>query len=1140
MELESWLRSLGLEEYLAAFRNNAIDESVLVRLTAEDLKELGVKTVGHRRILLDAIARLRWSTGPRAEPLTAPATANESVAGVPPIDKAERRQVTVLLADLVGSTALSARMDPEDLREIISAYHKCAAQVVRRFGGFVSQYLGDGVLAYFGHPLAHEDDAERAVRTGLELIASVSALKTRVPLQTRVGIATGLVVVGDVLDAGGLQARGIIGETPNLAARLQDAARPNMVVIAEVTRKLLGDLFELEYLGTKELKGITDPVQVWAALRATSGASRFEALHASRLNAFVGREHELEVLQRAFDNAGSELRVVDLVAEPGMGKSRLIHEFRQRLGKDRAFILSGNCSSDGQQTAFLPFIEVVRRSFRINARETEKEIAEKLDMGLTTVGLHSRRNLGLLLHLLGLQAPNGALAGLDGALIGLRTRELLQQLLEALCRLSPVILVIEDLHWIDSVSEELLYKLVSGEGKLPLLLLHTRRPEYVPPWLDRAVVTKLRLEPLPAGEIRRLVQSRLGVEVLPETLVRQVTEKAEGNPLFAEEIVSFLTERGALRSTTDMAEYDPKVMAAALPASLQSLLTARVDRLAPKDRALLQAASVIGRRFDRDLLAAVVDKTVDIDARLVAMQTLDLVRTQDRSRDYFFKHALVRDALYQSLLTEARTALHARIAEEIERRSGNRLIEVAESLAHHYSQTKRIQKAFTYRAMAGSRSLSVYSLEEAETHFAAAIALVEADEGCAGDQQVADVLVDYTLLENALGKVVKVIQIVDRFGERLKNLGDNVQIVLVLHQKVFALCFNGQFQAALAQQAIITQMAERLGDDRSLAYSLSGWILVSSAVAPSKPEDQKLLVRSALKAASGTDDAYIRSVVRWVIAIDEINRGRMIEARTIAKEMSAIGDDLNDPRPKGMGMGILGWIALTSDDYGKARNYAEECLQFASTPQERMNALGVKGSALTFLAAQSPPADRRKKLEDADAVLSDIRKQLTDLNWGYEQIVLEPAYGVLTVLKGELGRGINIIQKAIASAHRDRWRAVEDWAKLFLCEVYLEVMFAKERPSLAILLRNLPAIIWIFFTGGSAIEKLISEVQRNSQFDPDGHHIGRAEMILGLLYKGTKRRSLAIHHLTQAQRILSQLGQTPIVTRVETALVELG
>jgi predicted ATPase len=263
------------------------------------------------------------------------------------------------------------------------------------------------------------------------------------------------------------------------------------------------------------------------------------------------------------------------------------------IGKDRAFILSGRCSPDGQQTPFLPFIEVVRGSFRVSAGEVEQDVAQKLERGLTALGLHSTRNLGLLLHLLALKVPDGALTGLDGVLIGLRTRELLQQLLEARTRLSPVVMVIEDLHWSDSASEELLHKFIDSGGKLRLLLLTTRRPEYAMPWLDRAVVKKLLLEPLPIGDIRRLIRARPGAEALPEPLAWQVAEKAEGNPLFAEEIVSFLSERGIVHTTTGKLDFD----ATALPASVQSILTARVDRLTSRDRAVLQAASVIGRHF---------------------------------------------------------------------------------------------------------------------------------------------------------------------------------------------------------------------------------------------------------------------------------------------------------------------------------------------------------------------------------------------------------------------------------------------------------------------------------------------------------------------------------------------------------------
>ena len=301
MDIVVWLRSLGLGKYEAAFRENEIDETVLPSLTHETLKELGVTAVGHRLKLLDAIAALRNDAGGKAPSVDA--ASPSSTPSAHPEDRAERRQVTVMFSDLVGSTALSARLDPEDLREVISAYQKCVAETVKRFGGFVAKFMGDGVLIYFGYPQAHEDDAERAVRAGLELVTAVTALKTHAALQTRVGIATGLVVVGDLIGSGASQEQAIVGETPNLAARLQGIAEPNSVVIAESTRRLAGNLFELKDLGAQDLKGIAGPVLSWAAVRRLGDESRFDALHTTGLTELVGREEELEILLRRWSKA---------------------------------------------------------------------------------------------------------------------------------------------------------------------------------------------------------------------------------------------------------------------------------------------------------------------------------------------------------------------------------------------------------------------------------------------------------------------------------------------------------------------------------------------------------------------------------------------------------------------------------------------------------------------------------------------------------------------------------------------------------------------------------------------------------------------------------------------------------------------
>jgi class 3 adenylate cyclase len=402
MDVVVWLRSLGLVKYEAVFRENDIDETVLPGLTHETLKELGVTSVGHRLKLLEAIAALRSDASAKA-PSVDPATTS-SAPSVQPEDRAERRQVTVMFSDLVGSTALSVRMDPEDLREVISAYQKCVTETVRRFGGFVAKYMGDGVLAYFGYPEAHEDDAEGAVRAGLELIGAVTALKAPVSLQTRVGIATGLVVVGDLVGSGEAQERGIIGETPNLAARLQAIAEPNRVVIAEGTRKLVGNLFELKDLGTKDLKGIAGPARAWVALRASSVESRFEALHPIGLTELVGREEELELLLRRWSKAkAGEGQVVLLSGEAGIGKSRLTAAVLERLAAEPHTRLRFFCSPQRTDSALYPIISQMERAAGFAHGDTLQVKLNKLAKVLAQ-SLTPRPDAALFLEMLSL--PN--------------------------------------------------------------------------------------------------------------------------------------------------------------------------------------------------------------------------------------------------------------------------------------------------------------------------------------------------------------------------------------------------------------------------------------------------------------------------------------------------------------------------------------------------------------------------------------------------------------------------------------------------------------------------------------------------------------------------------------------------------------
>ena len=384
----------------------------------------------------------------------------------------ERRQVTVLFADMVGFTAISERLGEEGTYALIQPIYELMAAAVREQGGSVKDFTGDGIMALFGVPNALEDAPLRACRAGLliheHLATAVGAIEANhgVRPQMRIGINTGLAVVAQI--RGGSANMTALGDTVNLASRLQTLAEPGTVLVSEATNRLVQGLVATSFAGAHAIKGKAEPQTVYRLDFIRQGATRFEAAVGRGLSAYAGRERELEILERGLAKARSQLHVVDIMAEPGMGKSRLLHEFRQRIrlnaSMERAVILSGSCSPDGQQTPFLPFIEVVRGSFQVSAGEAEKDVARKLETGLTVLGLHSLQNLGLLLNLLGLKPPEEALTGLDGVLIGLRTRELLHQLLEARCRLSPVVLLIEDLHWIDSVSEEILGKIVGANS----------------------------------------------------------------------------------------------------------------------------------------------------------------------------------------------------------------------------------------------------------------------------------------------------------------------------------------------------------------------------------------------------------------------------------------------------------------------------------------------------------------------------------------------------------------------------------------------------------------------------------------------------------------------------------------------------
>jgi class 3 adenylate cyclase len=587
-----------MSEYAQRFDENGIDFSVLPHLTDQDLKDIGV-LLGHRRKMLAAISA---TTG------TAPtAPASTAAPELKPHDTGERRQVTVMFADLVGSTALSARMDPEDLREIISAYQKCVAETVQRFGGFVAKYMGDGVLVYFGYPQAHEDDAERAVRAGLGLIQAVGGLKSSVSLQTRVGVATGLVVVGDLVGSGEAQERGIVGETPNVAARLQGIAEPNTVFIAETTRRLLGNLFDLQDLGSPDLKGIGTPVRAWAVMRPASVESRFDALHASGLSDLVGREEELELLLRRWSRAKSgEGQVVLLSGEAGIGKSRLTAALLERLATEPHTRLRYFCSPQHADSAFYPIITQMERAAGLAHDDTARTRLDKLDTVLAQTST-SNEDAALFAELLSL--PNdGRYPKLELTSEQRRQRTLaaLVSQIETLAQQNPVFMIFEDAHWTDPTSLEVFGRIVDRVRSLRVLLTVTFRPEFDAPWLGRSHVMALMLNRLGQRDIEAMIDSVVGNKLIPANIRQNIIERTDGIPLFVEEITKAVLEAGS-EGAAERRAATVQSSAVAIPVTLHASLMARLDRLGPA-KEVAQIGAAIGREFSHTLLTAVVSR----------------------------------------------------------------------------------------------------------------------------------------------------------------------------------------------------------------------------------------------------------------------------------------------------------------------------------------------------------------------------------------------------------------------------------------------------------------------------------------------------------------------------------------------------
>jgi len=843
-----WLKQLDLGQYADVFAEQQIDHAVLPELTEEDFEKLGIP-LGPRKKMLKAIAALQpFSPADRSTLLEA------SVA--------ERRQLTVMFCDLVGSTALAEGMDLEEYREVLAAYQTESAKAIKRYNGYIARYMGDGLLVYFGYPQAHEDDAERAVRSGLDVVEAIGNLKAgqTIGLQVRIGIATGQVVAGDIIGEGASEERAVLGDTPNLAARLQSLAAPGTVIISSHTRRLTGRLFTYADAGRHELKGFSEPAQAWRVVCEAASESRFEATRSPEDTVLVGREIECLLLLDRWERAkDAEGQVVLLSGEPGIGKSRLTHALREHVNTEPHTLLRCQCSPHHVNSAFYPFIEHIQRTAGIARNDTPETKLDKLETWLSGAGQAISDVAPLMAALLSIPVSDRyPILNLSPQHQKEKTIEALTDRFSTLAQHAPVLLLFEDMHWADPTTLDVMTVVVDAAPGTEMLVVITYRPEFVPPWHGRGHVTAHSLTRLGKKQAMEIVEDVTGGKPLPDALLGEIVEKTDGVPLFVEELTKAVLEADFLEDSGDRFTLRGPLPPLSVPSTLQDSLVARLDRLA-EVKNVAQVAAVIGREFSYELLAELspLDDSLLQDA-LAQLEHAELIYRRRTPPDaaYSFKHALVRDAAYDSLLKRRCEELHGELANVLESQFPETASQEPELLAHHYTAAGLAAEAVDYWQRATQRALERSAYPEALAHLDSALGLLKADpemERCLQRELEVQVARGGVLMATQGYLAVDTGQAFARARVLSREVGDPRQSFRVLRGLHGIHFVKAELDAALEVAEECLRMAEESDESQplSLAHRLVGQTLcMSGALTAARGHLEQAL---ALDSGPGSD-----------------------------------------------------------------------------------------------------------------------------------------------------------------------------------------------------------------------------------------------------------------------------------------------
>jgi len=991
--IAEWLASIGLEEYAERFNENAVDLAVLTDLTEQDFKDLGVK-LGHRRKLLRAIAELDRAAAPPSEAARKPGQREE----------AERRQLTIMFCDLVGSTALTAQLDPEDMWRVIASYHDRINDVVGRFGGKIARYMGDGVLVYFGYPQAREDDAVQAVRAALALVDAVTNLRTDAnsALQARIGIATGTVVVSELLIDEAPVEQGTVGETPNLAARLQALAQPGSVLICQRTHRLTGGHFSYRDLGAVALKGWAQAVPVWQVTGARDVESRFEAMHEAKLPPLFGREEEIELLLRRWRHATQgEGRAVLLTGEPGIGKSHIALAVEEHLQGKPHLTMRYFCSAHDINSALFPFIGQLERAAGFERSDSPAQKLAKLD-ALVSQSTADAEHLAALAGLFGLPATGQReLQELSPQKRKEKTFAAFLAQIEGLPGRCPLYVIFEDVHWVDPTSLELLAALVERVARLQVLLLITARPEFTLPWPSYPHMTTIPLARLGRRDGEALIERVAGGKRLPKEVTDEILARTDGVPMFIEELTKTLLESGLLRERHDHYFLERPLPALAIPTTLNASLMARLDRLSPV-REVAQIGAVVGREFNHELLQAVAGLPAErLEEALGQLEDAELIfrRGEIPHSIYSFKHSLVRDAAYASLLKSRRGFLHGAIANALEQQFPEIVQLQPETLAHHLTEAGLIEKAIGYWLQAGRNA----ALRSANIE---AIALLERGIEVTGrlpaDERKDRAELDFQL---ALGPCLiavhgpaagKAVATFARARELCERLGQPPEYLQVLFWLATVSVIRGELPQALEAAVGLRKAAEARSNQPALINGTrgEGMILMfmgrilearealerAIEMFSASKEDDKLAARAAGQDA-GVAMLVLKAWVLWML-------GEPDEAVLRLSEALKRADVVQHAHTHAYALYYAAILHALRGEPAIARSYAERCLAI-SEQHEFRQWLGLSRAIRDICVVVLDKSASR--LEDAKASLQQYQSAGYQLGLTAQFVLLCPA-----------------------------------------------------------------------------------------------------------------------------------------------------